>query len=83
MKKRFTAFLLVCVMMLPLAVPVMATGVDAKSPINVEVGYVEITPFIEFTQIYWRIYHGQLQFRVWSLTNGIWLTPWTNANAQS
>jgi len=33
----------------------------------------------EMTRIYWRtITGGIIQFRVWSITNGRWLTDWTN-----
>jgi len=76
MKKRITVFLLICVMALSVAVPAMATDVDAKAPISETSGQVEISPFIEMTRIYWRNHQGQLQMRVWSITNGRWLTDW-------
>ena len=80
LKNRLMAFLLVCVMALSFAVPTMAT----IETVAVEPKYVsaeqEIVPFTEFTQIFWRTYNGQLQFRVWSLTFGRWNTDWTNLN---
>ena len=77
MKKGFTAFLLAGVIALSFAVPVAATEVTAAEPIN-PVAEQGISPHTEMTQIAWRTYHGQLQFRVWSITNGRWLTDWTN-----
>jgi len=76
MKKKFLICLLVSVMALSFAVPTMA--VAAPEPINAVVEYEGIAPLNEMTRIYWRTYNGILQFRVWSITNGRWLTNWTN-----
>lgn len=77
MKKKLAMFLLVGVMALSFfAVPAMAADVIATEP-AVEVQ--EIAPLNEATQTHWRIYDGRLQFRIWGVTNGVWLTPWTFA----
>lgn len=76
MKKIFVIFLLICIMAFSFAIPVMASDAVAKPPISAIVEQVEISPFTEFTQIFWRNHQGQLQMRVWSLTYGRWLTDW-------
>ena len=38
----------------------------------------EITPMAEETMWYFRNYNGQLQKRLWSITEGKWLTDWIN-----
>ena len=84
MRKKLLACLLVCILALALAVPAMASPLDMATIPTYEVGtsgvYQEITPHgVELTQIYWRtITGGQLQFRVWGMTSGRWLTDWTN-----
>lgn len=83
MKKLFVAFLLAGVMMLSFAVPTIATEAIISPTTYVTTGQAsiaegqEITPFTEMTRIYWRNATGGVQFRVWSITNGRWLTPWT------
>ena len=77
MKKRLMAFLLVGLMTLSFGVPAMASEVVTVDGADIVVAQ-EIYPVTEMTQIFWRTYNGQLQFRVWSLTNGRWLTDWTN-----
>ena len=79
MKKKIIACLFACAMALTFAMPVMATDVTVAAPVDVvtEVEQ-EVAPFSEMTQIVFRTYGGVLQFRVWSITNGRWLTPWTN-----
>lgn len=36
----------------------------------------QIAPLAEETIWYTRIYNGKLQRRLWSITNGCWLTEW-------
>jgi len=62
-------------MALSFAVPAMAAEAVSKYTVVEE----EAAPRTEMTQIFWRNYQGVLQFRVWSITNGRWLTEWTNA----
>jgi len=76
-KKSLIAFLFVVMMVMSLTVPTMAVGSVVAEPIDATTQQ-EIAPATEMTQIYWRTYHGQLQFRVWSITYGRWLTDWIN-----
>ena len=85
MKKKLFVCVLAVVMLFSMAVPAMAVPQQAM-PVPIAVanghdlsdGYAVISPFSELTQIYWRTVNGQLQFRVWGITSGRWLTPWTN-----
>lgn len=83
MKKRLVVFLIIVCVSLSFASPVIASNAVMAEPVITVSTSIEheITPFHEFTQIYWRWNSGVLQFRVWSITNGRWLTEWTNANA--
>ncbi|MCL1884240.1 MAG: hypothetical protein FWF81_10900 [Defluviitaleaceae bacterium] len=72
MKKKLVTFLLVCIMSLSFAVPVMATEVIQKY----EAAEQGIVPFTEQTRMYFRWHNGNLQSRVWSITNGRWMTDW-------
>ena len=77
MKKRLMVCLLTCVMALSVAVPAMAE-VEATTIEQIyTVAEQEIVPATEMTRIYWRNHYGVLQFRVWSITNGRWITEWT------
>ena len=74
MKRKILVCVLVCVMALSFAVPALAVpAYEAGS-----LAYEEIVPISEETRIYWRIFNGQLQYRVWGITSGRWLTDWTN-----
>ena len=79
MKKKLIVFLLVGLMALSFTVPVMAsenvTTVSAYETTDIE---HENSIHGEMTQMHWRLCgcHGLLQFRVWSLTNGRWITDW-------
>jgi len=79
MKKKLFLCLFACIMALTFAVPTMAAGADFREPVRVEQDvepFAEITPFAEVTQIVFRTYHGVLQWRVWSVTWGRWITDW-------
>ena len=83
MKKRLLICVLICAMALALMVPAMASSADtvaAPTYVSDSPGYEELAPnAVELTRIYWRtITGGQLQFRVWGITSGRWLTDWTN-----
>ena len=78
MKKRLISCFLVIVLTLMFTLPVMAADVVIAEPVVAVEDGIEFTPFTEMTQIVWRNYQGQLQFRVWSITNGRWLTDWVN-----
>jgi len=75
MKKMILVFVFIGVMASSFAVPAMAkTAVE--QPISTA-EYQGIAPATELTKIYHRWVGGRLQFRVWSITNGRWLTDWT------
>jgi len=87
MKKRLLMVLLVGLMLLSLAVPATAVDVGPVLP-TVAAGYYELVlpngetetiPRSEETRIYWRTFNGVLQFRVWGITSGRWITDWINA----
>jgi len=89
MRKRFLICLLACVMVLSTAGFVMAATEDGilsqatmitSYELTSSDSYIEIIPLTEQTQIHWRTTSaGVLQFRVWGLTSGRWLTDWINA----
>ena len=80
MIKRLVVYLFVMLVSLSFAVPAMAADVHAVVVDVVEEGTADITPHTEMTRLYFRwAPHNTslLQFRVWSITNGRWLTDWT------
>jgi len=79
LKKRIVTLLLICVMALSFAIPVTANEILPVESVNV-VGEQEITPHTEMTRMYWRNHQGQLQWRLWSITNGRWLSEWTTVH---
>ena len=84
MKKRVLTGSLVLMMAFLLAIPALAAPVQMVDVVPVSVEQIEIEGIgvfsQEMTQIFWRTTStGQLQFRVWSITNGRWLTDWLNA----
>ena len=85
MKKKLLVCVLAVVMLFSMAVPAIAATqevvpVAVAKGYSVSDGYAEISPFNELTRIYWRTTPaGVLQFRVWGITSGRWLTDWTNA----
>jgi len=72
--------MLISAMALSFAAPVAASATVAEDvAIEAEATYQQITPFIEMTRIYhrWSICGCMgLQFRVWGITSGRWLTDW-------
>jgi len=83
MKKRLLTFLLAGLMLVSLTTPALAVE-ETLAPMGIseqdlmQQSSVEMEPFTEQTQIHWRTFQGQLQFRVWGVTSARWLTPWTN-----
>jgi len=75
MKRRILMCLLAGLMLLSMVPPAMAYSAE----LDVSQGYVEIAPLTEYTRIYWRTWNGNLQFRVWGITSGRWITDWINA----
>ena len=80
MKKKLVVFLSVGLMVLSFAIPAMASEIAVKEPVQTyEATEHEIAPRSEMTRVYWRTYNGVLQFRIWGMTSGRWLTDWTDA----
>jgi len=77
-KKRLLALLLTFVVILSSVAPVMAVQSITVEPVSA-VEY-EISPHTEMARVYWRTYHGNLQWRLWSITNARWMNDWTDAN---
>ena len=76
MKKRLVLCLLVGMVVLAFPVSVMATETVAAKLVY-ESMEQEIVPFNELTRIYFRVTpEGLVQFRVWSITRGRWITEW-------
>ena len=75
MKKRIIVCLFVSLIAMSFAIPVMATEATVVKPVYESTGE-EISPRNEMTRIYFRNHYGRLQFRVWSITNGRWITDW-------
>jgi hypothetical protein len=80
MKKKLLVCLFACAMALSFAVPAIANDAVVAEVVYVSVGQEDITPFSEHTRSYFRwsvCGCGRLQMRVWGMTSGTWLTPWT------
>ena len=75
MKRRLITCLLATMMALSFAVSAVAADAVSKDPVYVACGQ-EITPLNEQTRIYVRYTANGWQFRVWSITNGRWITDW-------
>ena len=84
MKKLFLAFVLACVVALSFSASAFSTvnvSVITESTQESDL-FIEgqgFEPLTEMVQVAWRNYYGQLQWRIWSITNGKWLTEWENA----
>ena len=77
MKKKLFICLLVGMMALAFPISVMAVETVAAKSVY-ESMEQEIVPFNEQIRLYFRNNGGVLQFRVWSITNGRWITEWTD-----
>jgi len=83
-KKVILAFLLACTAALSFSIPVVADVTVVVEEINITAEQGEITPFSEYTRNYFRMPLcgcGNLQFRVWGMVSGRWLTEWTYINS--
>ena len=67
--KRFVSILLALILFVALSVPAFAANVEATA-----IG--EIGSYAEETEWRYRVYNGQRQMRLWSITNEVWLTDW-------
>lgn len=71
MKKIVLTFITVLMMLSMSAIPAMAMErpLDNASPATVQ-------PRIDETKWFYRTYNGKKQMRLWSITEGCWLTDW-------
>lgn len=58
------------------AVTPTASAVESKATDTVTPSGEQITPRTEETVWVTRVYNGKKQIRLWSITEGIWLTDW-------
>ena len=77
LKRLLVSVMLVFVMCVSLLGTVASATEYTPVPQTVSDG--EITPMAEETVWYFRNYNGQLQKRLWSITEGKWLTDWMPA----
>lgn len=77
LKRLLVSVMLVFVMCVSLLGTVASAAEYTPVPQTVSDG--EITPMAEETVWYFRNYNGQLQKRLWSITEGKWLTDWMPA----
>jgi hypothetical protein len=75
MKKVLISVLLAAVMAVSITFPAMAAPDVVQETVK-PTAYQEIEPFMEFTRIYYRWSNHRLQFRVWGIVSGRWLTDW-------
>jgi len=74
LKKKIVVCFALFLMAFSFMVLAMAEA-PATEPMNIDAEH-EIVPFSEMTRIYWRVYQGNVQMRVWGMTSGRWLTDW-------
>lgn len=76
--KRVLSMLLALIVTLSVAIPAFADTFEAPDGSDVEI--IAIKPGestrAEETTWYFRVYHGMVQMRKWSITYGRWLTDW-------
>ena len=77
LKRLLVSVMLVFVMCVSLLGTVASAAEYTPAPQTVSDG--EITPMAEETMWYFRNYYGQLQKRLWSITEEKWLTDWMPA----
>lgn len=73
MKKRFLAFFLA----LMCAVSLLAAPAHAYAPLS---GENEAITYSDTVRWYYRMNNGVMEMRLWSITQGRWLTDWVPVN---
>ena len=77
LKRLLVSVMLVLVMCVSLIGTVASAAEYTPAPMAAS-SDGEITPMAEETMWYFRNYNGQLQKRLWSITEEKWLTDWIN-----
>lgn len=72
MKKKILSTLMASLLLMSL----IGTATAANSYSNFKNGISEIVLRAEETEWYYRVVNGQTQKRLWSRTEGVWLTDW-------
>lgn len=81
MKKNMSALLLTGFILLSLTVPAAAVSATIFEAVPRSAQAVtKAAPRAEETQWYYRVFNGKKQMRLWSITEGKWLTEWIDVN---
>lgn len=78
MKKRISTLAMAGVLALCLIGSVSAADHQPIGSVSTEKAVTVVAPRAEETEWYFRIFNGQNQKRLWSITYGKWLTDWIN-----
>jgi hypothetical protein len=76
-KKKLIICLVTFVIALSFAIPVAAVDVVVSEPTGT-IMVEKIEPLSEHTVIYFRFYNDMLQYRIWGMISGRWLTDWAD-----
>ena len=75
--KKIISFILVLNLCFAVSIPAFAANFEATQ----EESNSEVVTRAEETKWYYRIYNGEKQKRLWSITNECWLTDWMPYNS--
>ena len=75
--KKIVAFILILNLCFVVPIPAFAANFDATQ----EKSNSEVVTRAEETEWRYRVYNGQKQKRLWSITNNCWLTDWMPYNS--
>ena len=75
--KKIVAFILILNLCFAVSIPALAADFDATQ----EKSNSEVVTRAEETEWRYRVYNGQKQKRLWSITNERWLTEWMPYNS--
>lgn len=72
MKKKLLAAVMAGLLTLSLVGAAAAADIPPTPGVDTE----DITPFAEEREWHFRVVNGKVQMRLWSITEGKWLTDW-------
>jgi len=73
--KKFITLLIAFALCLSLSATAFAADLEAQ-PIAEPQSESEIEPRLEEVEWIYRVYNGNIEKRLWSYTEGVWLTDW-------
>lgn len=76
MKNKLTAIMLAGLLAFSLTETVWATDNHSARSTSILTSTSQVTPRAEQTEWHYRMYNGHAQKRLWSITEGKWLTDW-------